>query len=298
MQTTDIQPDVKTYLLLAGRSFVKTSLLTFVKSHSKKLNLLINVKNIKSLIWVIGGLLMLSSCGGGKDFVYLRGIQDTAKIDSIFTKPLVIHPGDQLSISLSSLNSEADAVINQSNAGASIVAGTSGTNVSGYFVSENGTINLPRLGKLKVEGMTHETLKDTLQLMFEPYTKNPIVNVRLMNYTITVLGEVAIPGQLRISTPQIDILQAIGMAGDITAYGKKNNVLLIRKEGSNRIVRHLDLTNPSIFNSPFFQLEPGDFIYVEPNITKKNSTSLTFQLWPLITGTMTLLVVITNSFLR
>ena len=96
------------------------------------------------------GLIVLTSCGGSKDLVYLKGISDTAAIDSVFTRPLVIKSGDQLSISLSSLNSEADAIINQSNSGggAANSVGTSGANVVGYFVSENGTINMPRLGSI------------------------------------------------------------------------------------------------------------------------------------------------------
>lgn len=240
--------------------------------------------------------IILNSCGGGKEFVYLKSINDTAKIDSVFTSPLKIHSGDLLSITLSSLNPEADAIINQSNSGGGNTVGGAGVNVSGYFVSDEGTINLPRLGSIVAEGKTLNQLKDTLQTMFEPYTKNPIVNVRLLNFTITVLGEVNHPGQIKISTPQVDILEVIGMVGDITAYGKKTNVLLIRKQGSNRIVRHLDLTNPKIFESPYFHLQPGDFIYVEPTQTKKNSTSLGFQIWPLATGALTLVIVILNSF--
>ena len=246
------------------------------------------------------GLFVLTSCGGSKDLVYLKGISDTAAIDSVFTRPLVIKSGDQLSISLSSLNSEADAIINQSNSGggAANSVGTSGANVVGYFVSENGTINMPRLGSIYVEGKTHNELKDMLQVMLEPYTKNPIVNVRLLNYQITVLGEVTRPGQITITTPQADILQVIGLAGDITPYGKRDNVLLIRKEGNNRIVKRLNLTDPKLFKSQFFQLQPGDFIYVEPNKTKLNSTSLGFQIWPLVSSGISLFVVIYSVLIR
>ncbi len=238
--------------------------------------------------------ILAISCGGNKQFVYLKGIQDTAVIDSVFTKPLIIKSGDQLSISLSSLNSEADAIINQSNSGggASNSVGNSGANVVGYFVSENGTINMPRLGSIYVEGKTHNELKDMLQIMLEPYTKNPIVNVRLLNYQITVLGEVNKPGQITITTPQADILQVIGLAGDISAYGKRENVLLVRKDGSNRIVKRLNLTDPKLFQSQYFQLQPGDFIYVEPNKTKVNSTSLGFQIWPIVSSGISLIVVI------
>ncbi len=252
------------------------------------------------VIKTIAIIILFASCGGSKDLVYLKGISDSSAIDSVFTKPLTIKSGDQLSISLSSLNSEADAIINQSNSGggASNSVSYSGANVVGYFVSENGTINMPRLGSIYVEGKTHNELKDMLQVMLEPYTKNPIVNVRLLNYQITVLGEVGKPGQITITTPQADILQVIGLAGDITPYGKRDNILLIRKDGSNRIVKRLNLTDPKLFKSPYFQLQPGDFIYVEPNKTKLNSTSLGFQIWPLVTSGLSLLVVMLSIFTR
>lgn len=249
--------------------------------------------------WVF--FVTLLSCGTNKEAIYLQGIQDTAVIDSVFTNPLTIHPGDQLSISLSSLNSEADAIINQSNSGggaANTVGGNAGANVIGYYVNENGSINMPRLGSIYVEGKTHEQLKDTLQKLLDPYTKNPIVNVRLLNYQITVLGEVTRPGQLIITTPQSDVLQVIGLAGDITSFGRRDNVLLIRKSGSTRIVKRLNLTDPNLFRNPYFQLQPGDFLFVEPNKAKKNQTSLTYQLWPMITGSLSLLVVLIASLTR
>ena len=250
-------------------------------------------------LWVFA--VFMFACGTNKEAIYLQGIQDTAIIDSVFTNPLTIHPGDQLSISLSSLNSEADAIINQSNSGggaANSVGASSGANVAGYKLKENGSINMPRLGSIYIEGKTHEQLKDTLQKLLEPYTKNPIVNVRLLNYQITVLGEVTNPGQLKITTPQTDILQVIGLAGDITPYGRRDNILLIRKMGTNRIVKRLNLTDPNLFRNPYFQLQPGDFIYIEPNKAKKNQTSLTYQLWPMITGSLSLLVVIFATLTR
>ncbi len=258
------------------------------------------MKKFNKILSTVFVSIFAIGCGGNKQFVYLKGIQDTAVIDSVFTKPLTIKSGDQLSISLSSLNSEADAIINQSNSGggASNSVGNSGANVVGYFVSENGTINMPRLGSIYVEGKTHNELKDMLQVMLEPYTKNPIVNVRLLNYQITVLGEVNRPGQITITTPQADILQVIGLAGDITAYGKRENVLLVRKDGNNRIVKRLNLTDPKLFKSSYFQLQPGDFIYVEPNKTKVNSTSLGFQIWPLVTSGISLLVVLFSVIAR
>ena len=111
-----------------------------------------------------------------------------------------------------------------------------------------------------------------------------------MNFRVTVLGEVMHPGQLTFSTPNIDIYQAIGKAGDITPFGRRTDVLLIRQTDSLRLVHRVNLSDPKVIRSSVFQLQSGDLIYVEANQTKKNSSSLTLQLFPVITSGVTLVV--------
>lgn len=243
---------------------------------------------IKQITFLFFVSFFLVFCGSSKDQVYFTGLKDSTVIDSVYWKEVTIHKGDQLSITVASLNPEMDQIVNQANAVSGQSAG--GETQSGYFVTEKGVLNLPRVGNLKVEGMSHAALIDTLQILYASYTKSPIVSVRLLNFRITVLGEVGHPGQLTFSTPNVDIYQAIGKAGDITPYGRRSDVLLIRQTDSTRLVHRIDLTDPKVIRSSTFQLQSGDLIYVEANQTKKNTSSLTFQLYPLITSGVTLIV--------
>lgn len=243
-----------------------------------------------SFILVIS-LLTVSSCGGNKNLAYFGGIKDSTIIDSVFLKEVRIKKGDQLSITIASLNQEIDNIINKANSiGGAGAAG--GESQAGYFVTEQGLLHLPRIGTLKVEGMTHADLTDTLQILYKEYAKDPIVSVRLMNFRIIVLGEVNRPGQITFSTTNVDIFEAIGKAGDLTQFGRREDVLLIRQTDSTRFARRIDLTQSSIIGSPVYQLQSGDLIYVEANQVKKNTSSLTFQLWPIISGSISLLIAI------
>jgi polysaccharide export outer membrane protein len=243
---------------------------------------------IKKGLLVLVVSYFLTFCGSSKDQVYFTGLKDSTIIDSVYWREVIIHKGDQLSITVASLNPEMDQIVNQANSVSGQSAG--GETQSGYFVTEKGILNLPRVGNLKVEGMSHAQLIDTLQILYSQYTKSPIVSVRLMNFRVTVLGEVMHPGQLTFSTPNIDIYQAIGKAGDITPFGRRSDVLLIRQTDSSRLVHRVNLSDPKVIRSSVFQLQSGDLIYVEANQTKKNSSSLTLQLFPVITSGVTLVV--------
>ena len=232
--------------------------------------------------------VLLAQCGSNKEMVYFTGLRDSTIIDSVYWREIRISKGDQLSITIASLNPEIDNVINKANSSSINASGTETQN--GYFVTEKGFLNLPRLGNFFVEGMTHSTLIDTLQFLYASYTKQPVVSVRLLNFRITVLGEVNKPGQLTFSTPNVDIYQVIGKAGDISVYGRRSDVLLIRQTDSSRIVRRIDLTSPEIIKSELFQVQSGDLIYVESNQTKKNTNSLAFQLWPIVTSGLSLII--------
>lgn len=237
---------------------------------------------------VITALVSIFGCGSNKEMVYFQGLSDSTVIDSVFWKEVKIHKGDQLSITIASLNGEIDNVINKANASSLNASGAE--TQSGYFVTETGYLNLPRVGNFYVEGMTHADLVDTLQNLYQAYTKQPVVAVRLLNFRITVLGEVNKPGQLTFSTPNVDIYQAIGKAGDISPFGRRSDVLLIRQTDSSRVVRRIDLTDPKIIRSDVFQLQSGDLLYIEANQTKKNANSLTFQLWPIVTSGLSLVI--------
>jgi len=145
--------------------------------------------------------------------------------------------------------------------GASSVGNAPG---SGFVVEADGNIKLPYIGKMKVEGFTRLQLEDTLTKLFKDYTKNPVVNVRFLNYYYSIIGEVGHGGRFGMSTERTTLLEAISQAGDITELGKRDNILVIREENGQRTYARVNLLSKDIFNSPYFYLQTNDVVYVEP----------------------------------
>lgn len=134
----------------------------------------------------------------------------------------------------------------------------------GYLVDQNGYIDFPVLGQLKVQGLTIEEAKGQIYELLQEYLKDPVVEMRFLNLKITVLGEVNLPGVQRLSNKRVTLLEAIGMAGDLSDYANRNNVLVIREEEGRRTYTRLDLQSAEIFTSPYFYMQQNDVIYVEP----------------------------------
>lgn len=134
----------------------------------------------------------------------------------------------------------------------------------GYLVDQNGYIDFPVLGQLKVEGLTIEEAKGQIYELLQEYLKDPVVEMRFLNLKITILGEVNIPGVQRLSNKRVTLLEALGMAGDLSDYANRNNVLVIREEEGRRTYTRLDLQSAEIFTSPYFYMQQNDMIYVEP----------------------------------
>ena len=144
--------------------------------------------------------------------------------------------------------------------------------IDGYKVNSDGEISLPLIGNIKVSGITTNQASKTIKNLLSKSIIDPIVNIRLLNYKVTVLGEVNHPGTFNIYDPKINIIQALGLAGDITIYGKKNKVKLTREINGNSVITHIDLTNANFISSDFYYLRNNDMIYVEPTFAKiKNS---------------------------
>lgn len=134
----------------------------------------------------------------------------------------------------------------------------------GYLVDDDGNIDFPVLGPIEVTGLTLEQLKERLRQRLTEYLKEPVVNVRLLNLKVTVLGEVNIPGVIRLTNPRVTVLEAIGLAGDLTNYSDRSRLLVVREREGERVFAELDLRDPSVFASPFFYLEQNDLVYVRP----------------------------------
>jgi polysaccharide export outer membrane protein len=220
-------------------------------------------------------LCMFSSCVNTKRLKYFQDLPESAQakeVDIAAYSETFIQPDDILAININTIDPTATNSINSRNGGFSN-AGTpqSGmiTPVSGYLVDKMGFVDVPILGKIKLGGLTTLKARETITAEAVKSFKNPVVDVRFLNFKITVIGEVNRPASYVVPNEQVSLLDAIGFAGDLTVYGQRENVLLIRKDAAGKNVTvKMDLTKKATLNSPYFYLKQNDVIYVEPNKTK------------------------------
>lgn len=226
------------------------------------------------------------SCTNYKDVPYFQDLSDTARIKVL--KPnysdLRISPDDILSISIVTLDQSANSVLAPSTLSLPLPSGGSTSlnpasttglptlpslgNSSGFLVNKDGYIELPVLGKFHLAGLTTMEAQQMIEKEADKSFKKPAVYVRFANFTITVLGEVGHPGTYVIPNEKVTIFNALGLAGDLTIYGKRNNVLLVRDSVNHTQLIRLNLNSKDIVRSPYFYLQKNDVIYVEPNKAK------------------------------
>jgi len=225
------------------------------------------------ILLLIAGSMV--SCTATKKVIYLNDLSQADSIalrtaQSVFETP--IQKNDQLWITVGGSNPLDLVALNSASGvpggggGANIGAGNN--SMLGYMVEADGKIKVPYIGKVKAEGLTRIQLETTLTDLFAAYTKNPVVNVRFLNYTFSVLGEVFRPGKFSMTTERISILDAISMAGDITNLGKGDNILIVREQNGQRVVGRVNLLSKDLFKSPFYYLKTNDVLYVEPVAAK------------------------------
>jgi polysaccharide export outer membrane protein len=254
-----------------------------------------------SVIFLCVFALLNTSCVNTKKVTYFNNLTDTLVLTHADGIDPVIQKGDLLSISVSSLSTEVTNIFNAPNtpSSTSYVPGSSLSQAVGYLVSPEGFIDFPILGKLKVAGSGKEALKDTIakQLIDKKLLFDPVVTVRYLNFHVTVLGEVNKPGLVIVPNEQGTLLEAIGMAGDLTIFGKRDNVLLLRKDEGKQIVRRLDLNSKEILTSPYYYLKSNDVIYVQPDKNKVASVSQGRYVAPIILAGLSFVVVILDHVL-
>lgn len=213
-------------------------------------------------------LFFFASCAT-RNIVYFSDLpQDITSIEPIQNaiEPR-IQPVDLLDITVSTLNPESNVLFNSgilTTIGSSGSVGNTARINDGYRVDKEGNINFPVLGKVHLAGLTIDEATEKMTDLLQLEVKNPIVNVKLINFRITVIGEVSRPSTISVPTEKINIMEAIGLAGDLTAYGKRENVMLMREKNGERTITRLNLNNKSVLSSPYFYLEQNDIIYVEP----------------------------------
>src|SRR6185312_4781533 len=234
-------------------------------------------------LFFIGIIILLNSCASGpKQMTYFNNVPDSLNNNPLaierskFVEPK-IQSKDILQISIQTLDPRSTDVVNSappmpsSTGGASSGSGGSESSVSsaatvpGYLVDNNGEIEMPLVGRVKVGGLTTTEAKDLLREKASQYYKDPVVNVRCVNFVVTVLGEVNRPGQYLVPNEKINLLDAIGLAGDLTAYGKRNDILLVREDNGNKLFIRFDLNSSDVYKSAYFYLQKGDLVYVAPN---------------------------------
>lgn len=223
----------------------------------------------KPLIWAF--ILILSSCASRKEVVYF---QDTGNFETLVdnTKAVTKFKVDDLvSIHVSTLNPEASAPFNLYRG--SSEGGFRPEQVD-YLIDQDGNIDFPVIGKLKIEGLSPDEVRALLRERLSEYLKDPIINIRLRNFTVTILGEVSRPGTYPVNGEQITILEALGLAGDLSLRGVRENVLVIRDFNGTKVYTRIDLTSKNMTKSPVYYLTQNDVVYVEPNKSGIKETSL------------------------
>ncbi|WP_073348088.1 polysaccharide biosynthesis/export family protein [Bacteroides congonensis] len=261
-------------------------------------------KKTRELLSCLFVLFLLASCQSYKKVPYLQDAEVVGQ--SVLHETMYdarIMPKDQLTIMVSCTNPELAVPFNLGAIGsvgltARNSQGTSQSSQQTYLVDNEGSINFPVLGTLKVGGLTKKEIEQMIVEKLRPYIKEtPIVTVRMVNYKISVLGEVASPGTFTISNEKVNLLEALAMAGDMTIYGIRDNVKLIRESaGGKQQIITLDLNKVETLISPYYWLQQNDIIYVTPNKAKarnsdiSNSTSLWFSATSILVSLASLLV--------
>lgn len=237
---------------------------------------------LKPILYLLASTVMLASCSVAKQVPYFQDIVSDSTL-AIMPEPILIElkPEDKISILVNSREPQLMALFNlpviQRFIGSEVNTNTSNNNLAGYTIDRNGDIDFPVLGKLHVAGKTREQTAEYIkeQLVSNNLIKDPVVTVEYLNLNISVLGEVNSPGRYNIDRDRLTILDALSMAGDLTIYGKRENVTVMRTVNGQQQLYEVNLTSAQdVLTSPAFYLQQNDVIYVEPNRMRANQATV------------------------
>jgi polysaccharide export outer membrane protein len=233
----------------------------------------------------------MSSCGPKRDLVYFSNmVNSTTTINDTQSHNVRIRQNDIINVTLNSLNPESNSLFSGNKSASS--------DKNGYKVSKNGTIQLPLIGEFKIEGMSVEQAELAITSELKQHVKGPVVDVQIVNFKVSVLGEVSRPATFIVTSDNINLLEALSMAGDMTVYGKRENVLIIRTEVGNKTMKRLNLNDEETINSPYFYLKQNDIVYVEPDKSKAVEYSTNTRVFlPLLIASISALAVVAAVFL-
>ena len=239
---------------------------------------------MKHYYYLFACLLLLSSCGVRyKSVPYFQNLTDTGMVQEDIKNysTLKIQKEDILAITVTSLNVEASAIFNMGNTssvqGSGVGSSNPTTTANGFMVDQSGLIQLPLVGPIMVEGLTTSAARDLIQERLTKFLKEPVVSLRLINFKVSVLGDVGRPGVYPVQNEKVTVSEALSMAGDLTITAVRNNVLLVREiEGKRQYIR-LDLQKKELFNSPYYYLKNNDVLYVQPSDAKYASVDSSYR---------------------
>jgi polysaccharide biosynthesis/export protein len=248
-------------------------------------------------IFSIYSFLLFFSCSQ-RNLTYLSDLQAQAVYTENITNSIepIMQPNDLLEIDINSLSPESNALFSKG----VLQTGGNGNNLvasnrvsAGYLVDKNGFVAFPVIGKVKLAGLTKEEATIKLTELLGKYVRQPIVNIKYLNFKVTVIGEVKNPSSFAIPAEKVNILEAIGLAGDMTDYGKRESVLILREQDGKRLITRVNMNNKEVLNSPYFYLKQNDIVYVEPDKSKLVRVNLgrqNLQYWLAIGSVVTLIL--------
>ncbi len=239
------------------------------------------MKKILIPLMAILAIVFTNSCQTSKQVPYMQNIDSISLAASQYLFDARIKPKDLLHITVHTTDPQVSAPFNltvarhlQSSGSLSTGTGT----LQGYLVENDGTINFPIVGRIHVLGLTKQECETLIEEKIAPYlakTEKPVVTVTMSSYRVTLLGDFSSPRVVSVTTEKMSLLEALASAGDLTLYGKRQNVLLIREDNTGKkSVHRIDLTDANFINSPYYYLQQNDVIYVEPNATKAKNSAL------------------------
>lgn len=234
---------------------------------------------ILQFIIIVSSITIFSSCTAYKKVPYLQTAgNEVYKSDSVFEPKIAIN--DQLCIIINTTTPEAAVAFNLAMTPLPVTSGTTmntAPSLQTYLVNTDSTIDFPVLGKIKVVGKTKKEVQNIIRNKIYPKYLNeePIISIRLINYTISVLGEVAHPGSFVITNERVSLFDALALAGDMTLYGCRDNLLIIREKGNGeKETARINIQDKKVFQSPYYYLRQNDVVYIQPNKHRANASSI------------------------
>jgi polysaccharide export outer membrane protein len=242
-------------------------------------------------------VLLFFSCKSREEVVYYQNIDALAQVEQSNSYEIRIQPDDLLTIIVSADDPETAIPFNLSTisipSSGNVNAAQGQQTIQSYLVDAAGTIDFPVVGKLTVGGLSRTEIMQLLESKISKYIKNPIINIRVMNFKVSVQGEVNAPGTYPVSSDRITLIEAISMAKDLTIYGKRDNILIIREVNGVKSYNRADITKADFIHSPFYYLAQNDVVYVEPNKARINGAAVGANTGVIISITSLLITVIT-----